>query len=47
MPGRDVGTLEPVVTDGWTWPAGDAVAIAEGRASVELPARSARLLRRA
>ena len=39
-------TLEPVTWEGWPWGAGEAATVAAaGEASVELPARSARVLR--
>lgn len=38
-------SLVPVVPDGWPWPAGDEVQVVDGRATVALPARSARILR--
>jgi neopullulanase len=45
LPGATDGILDPVVPDGWAWPAGDALALVGGRASVPLPARGARILR--
>jgi neopullulanase len=46
VPGEGSGRLEPVVPDGWAWPAGDPADLRENRAWLELPARSARILRR-
>ena len=46
IPGESGGRLEPVVPDGWAWPAGDPADVNENRAWLELPARSARILRR-
>ncbi len=37
-------SLMPVAPDGWAWAPGDPVRVADGRASIELPARGARLL---
>jgi neopullulanase len=46
VPGLGGRTLEPVTWAGWPWAAGEAVAVdAAGGASVDLPARSARVLR--
>lgn len=45
VPGIDAGDLAPAVPAGWSWPAGDAVTVADGRAWIELPARGARVLR--
>ena len=45
LPGLDGRTLAPETPEGWPWPAGDAVTVAEGRVSVSIPARGARLLR--
>ena len=44
LPGSG-GSLHPVVPAGWPWPAGAPVTVADGHASIELPARSARILR--
>jgi neopullulanase len=38
-------TLDPQVPEGWTWDAGDPVAMAGNRAMVPIPARGARILR--
>ncbi len=46
LPGLAGRSLEPVVPAGWPWPTGDPVAVAaDGAAAVDLPPRSARLLR--
>jgi cyclomaltodextrinase len=45
LPGVADGALEEVVPDGWPWPAGAPVAVAEGRGIVALPPRGARILR--
>jgi pullulanase/glycogen debranching enzyme len=45
LPGVNDRTLVPVTWAGWTWEAGEPVAVAGGRATVELPARSGRVLR--
>ena len=45
LPGLDGRTLVPELPGGWPWDAGDAVTVADGRASVAIPARGARLLR--
>ena len=42
---RDGATLVPEVPVGWPWSAGDPVAIHDASATIDLPARSARLLR--
>jgi cyclomaltodextrinase / maltogenic alpha-amylase / neopullulanase len=45
LSGLDGRTLVPEMPGGWPWAAGDAVTVADGRASVSIPARGARLLR--
>ena len=44
FPDLDGRRLEPASPDGWGWPPGEPVQVVGGRASIELPARSARLL---
>jgi neopullulanase len=46
VPGDGGGRLEPFVPEGWAWPAGDGADLHDGRAWLDLPARSARILRR-
>jgi cyclomaltodextrinase / maltogenic alpha-amylase / neopullulanase len=39
-------TFEPLVPEGWAWPAGTSVTVGpDGRVAIDLPARGARLLR--
>ena len=45
LPGLGGRILQPVVPDGWPWPAGEAVTVVDDRASVLLPPRGVRLLR--
>jgi neopullulanase len=45
VPGLEGRTLVPETWPGWSWEAGVPVAVEGGRAVVELPARSGRLLR--
>ena len=44
LPDLDGRTLVPVVPDGWDWAPGEPVRVIGGRASIDLPARGARLL---
>lgn len=46
LPGLEGRILAPVTPEGWPWPAGADVAVADdGHAALEIPARGARLLR--
>jgi neopullulanase len=45
LPGLDGRLLVPETWPGWSWAEGDPVNVADGRAEVELPARSGRVLR--
>jgi cyclomaltodextrinase len=45
VPGLDAVALEPVVPDGWGWNPGGVVAVSDGLAVIDLPARGARILR--
>ncbi len=45
LPDHAARVLEPVSPQGWAWAAGDPVTVTRERASIDLPARGARILR--